>query len=101
MEQLSQIRADLRNEVRRLTRQHDPIAAEAVKGQITEITKKMGELRKGVRLCDDILLRSAQTREELEHLLDQQERNQGKEESKDELFRRRGGTGRANDPGGR
>ena len=101
MEQLSQKRADLRNEVRRLTRQHDPIAAEAVKGQITEITKKMGELRKGVRLCDDILLRSAQTREELEHLLDQQERNQGKEESKDELFRRRGGTGRANDVGGR
>ena len=101
MEQLSQKRVDLRNEVRRLTRQHDPIAAEAVKGQVTEITKKLREIRKGVRLCDDILLRSAQTREELEYLLDQQERNQGKEEPKDELFRRRGRTGRANDPGGR
>jgi len=99
IETLTNKRADLRNEVRRLQRQHDPIAAEAVKSQVSEITSKLREHRKGVRLCDEILLRSAQTREELEYLLDQQD--QGKEVDNHELFRRRGGTGRANDVGGR
>ena len=98
---LSEKRADLRNEVRRLQRQHDPFAAEGVKGQIAEITKTMREQRKGVRLCDEILLRSARTKEELEYLLDQQEQKQGKEADRNELFRGRGGTGRANVTGGR
>ena len=101
MESLTEKRADLRNEVRRLQRQHDPIAAEAMKGQVAEITKKLRDHRKGVRLCDEILLRSAQTREELEYLLNQQERKQGKEADSNELFRGRGGTGRAYEPGGR
>ena len=101
MDGLTEKRAELRNEVRRLHRQHDPIAAEAVKGQVAEITKKLREHRKGVRLCDEILLRSARTREELEYLLNQQERKQGKEAGSNELFRGRGGTGRAYELGGR
>lgn len=101
MEKLTARRAELRNEVRRLDRQHEPLTAEAVKDQISEITKTLLDLRKGVRLCDDILLRSAQTREELEILLNQQEHEYGKEEISDELFRRRGGAGRADVPGGR
>ena len=102
IDELSRRRAELRNEVRRLQRQHDPIAAEAARKQVAEITRQLRDRRKGVRLCDEILLRSSQTREELEYLLDQQEREQvGKEADNHELFRRRGGTGRANDTGGR
>ena len=101
LDSLSEKRADLRNEVRRLQRQHDPIAAEGVKCQIAEITKKLREQRKGVRLCDEILLRSARTKEELEYLLNQQEQKQGKEADRNELFWGRGGTGRANVTGGR
>ena len=87
--------------MRRLKRQRDPIGAEAVKGQITEITRQLRDTRKEVSLCDDILLRSARTREELEWLMDRQDHEQGKEENDNELFRRRGGTGRADEFGRR
>jgi len=86
-------RSELRNELKRLKRGHELTTAEAVKGQISDITKQLRGLRKEVGLCDDILLRSARTREELEWLLDQQE-SERKEEHSDELFRRRSGTGR-------
>ena len=88
----------LRNDARRLRRQGSLIEADAVKAEITEITKRLRELRKGVRICDDILLRSAQTRQELETFMEQQ---QGKEEQNHELFRRRSGTDRADESGGR
>lgn len=93
-------RKELRNDMRRLKRGGDPIAAEAVKGQISDISKRLRELRKEVGLCDDIILRSARTREELEWLLDQQEIER-EEVNNDELFRRRGGTGREDELGGR
>jgi len=86
-------RRELRNDVRRLNRQHDPIQAEAVKGQISDITKQLRELRREVSLCEDIELRSAQTREELEWILEQQEIEQREEEENDEHFRGRSGTG--------
>ncbi len=89
---------DLRNDVKRFKRGNELTAAEAAKGQISDITKQLRELRKEAGLCDDILLRSARTREELEWLLDQQE-NDRKEERKDELFRGRGGTGREDELG--
>ena len=101
VEDLTAKRSELRNEVRRLTRQHDPEAVEAVKGQISVITSELRTLRKEVVLCDDIMLRSARTREELELLLNQQEQEHGKEADSNELFRRRGGTGRADVSGGR
>ena len=101
VEDLTAKRSELRNEVRRLTRQHDSAAAETVKVQISEITKELRSLRKEVALCNDILLRSARTREELEILLDQQERTQEKEADSYELFGRRGGAGRADVSGGR
>ena len=79
----------------------DPIQAEAVKGQISEISKLLRELRKEMSLCEDIELRSAQTREELEWLLEQQEIQHREEERDDELFRGRGGAGRENELGRR
>ena len=87
-------RSELRNQMRRYKRQHDPIQAEAVKGQISDITKQLRELRKEMSLCEDIELRSTQTREELEWLLEQQEIQHREEERDNELLRGRGGAGR-------
>ena len=98
---LTEKRNELRNDMRRLKRWHDPIAAEAVKEQISEITRQLREARREVRLCDDILLRSSQTREELQWLIEQQEIEQGKEENDYEHIGRCSGTGRADEFGGR
>ena len=72
-----------------------------VRAKISEITKEMREKRKEVGLCDDILMRSAQTKEELEWLLENQEseNSQRKEENENELFGRSGGPGRENEHG--
>ncbi len=94
-------RSELRNQMRHHKRQHAPTQAEAVKVQISDITKQLRELRKEMSLCEDIELRSAQTRGELEWLLDQQEIQQREEEREDELLRGRGGAGRENELGRR
>ena len=99
--ELEEKRKGLRNEVRMHQRQHDPIMAETVKGQISDISKQLRELRKEMVLCEDITLRSAQTREELEWLLEQQEITEREEERNDELFRGRSGAGRPNELGRR
>ena len=101
MAELETKRSELRNQLRHHKRQNDPIQAEAVKGQISDITKQLRELRKEMSLCEDIELRSAQTRGELEWLLDQQEIQQREEEREDELLRGRGGAGRENELGRR
>ena len=94
-------RKGLRNEARKHQRQHDPIMAETVKGQVSDISKQLRELRKEMVLCEDITLRSAQTREELEWLLEQQEITEREEERNNELFRGRSGAGRPNELGRR
>lgn len=99
--ELEEKRKGLRNEVRMHQRQHDPIMAETVKGQISDISKQLRQLRKELVLCEDITLRSAQTREELEWLLEQQEITEREEERNDELFRGRSGAGRPNELGRR
>ena len=97
--ELEEKRAELRNEARRYKRGNALITAEAVKVQISDITKELRQLRKEVSLCDDILLRSARTKEELDWLLEQQEKNGREEVKRDELFRRVGRTGRENESG--
>lgn len=98
---LEEKRKGLRNEARKHQRQHDPIMAETVKGQVSDISKQLRELRKEMVLCEDITLRSAQTREELEWLLEQQEITEREEERNNELFRGRSGAGRPNELGRR
>lgn len=66
---LADERANLWNEVKRSKRQGDETAVDQAKIQIAEIRGRMKSLRKEVILCDDILMRSAQTREELAKLL--------------------------------
>ena len=103
---LAQIRAYedkcsmLRPALKQYKRRDEPTEAETVKGQISDIRRKLRELRREVSLCEDIVLRSAQTREELEQLLDQQENHSRKEERSDELFRGRSGADRPYEPGG-
>lgn len=98
---LEEKRKGLRNEARNFQRQHDPIMAETVKGQVSDISKQLRELRKEMVLCEDITLRSAQTQEELEWLLEQQEITEREEERNNELFRGRSGAGRPNELGRR
>ena len=97
---LNEQRLSLRNQLRRLTRQGDDQAANIVRAHIGGISQKLKDLRRDMALCDGIAERSGQVKENL-LLLKQQQEIEGKEKSEDELFRRRGGTGRANDPGGR
>ncbi len=94
-------RKALRYEMRKHQRENEPTKAETVRGQISDISKQLRELRKEEVLCEDITLRSAQTREELEWLLEQQENTERKEEISNELFRGRSGAGGPNELGGR
>lgn len=98
---LADERSKLRTELRRYERRGDPELIEGTKEQISEITQKMREKRKEAGLCDDILTRSAQTREELEWIIDHEEPEyKHREEEKDyELFGRSGGAGREDKPG--
>lgn len=91
-------RSGLRNEMRCLKRGLSFTTADAVKEQITDITKQLRELRKEVSLCDDILIRSAKTQDELDWILTQQEILR-KEEPDYELFGRCSRASRADELG--
>ena len=65
----------------------------AVREQITAVSKELSALRKEVRLCDDIAIRSGVIREKIKAVRED-EQSQGKENKRDEQFRRRSGTGR-------
>ena len=98
MDAAEQQRKDLRNLERSYARKHDHEQAEQCSAEVAELTKEIKKLRKDIYLCDDIALRSAQTREELEWIIEQQEQER-KENEPNELFRGCGGTGRENDFG--
>ncbi len=98
---LADHRAELRNDLRRAMRHGDTTAAKTLRAKIDELTVGMREKRKEVGLCDDILTRSAQTREELEWIIDHEvpEYKLGKEEYGYELFGRSSGASREDEPG--
>lgn len=96
---MTEKRKELRNEARGFRRGGEPEKEESAKTEAAAISQELWSLRKEVKLCDEILLRSAGTREELERLLEENEH--GKEEKQDELFRGRGGTDRPYELGGR
>ena len=64
-----------------------------VKEQITVISKELSALRKEVRLCGDIAIRSGVIKEKISAVRED-EQSQRKENTRDEQFRRRSGTGR-------
>jgi len=100
MATLTEQRQVLRNRLRRLSRQGDALEADAVRAQISSISQTLKTMRRDMALCDGIAERSGQVKENLA-LLKQQQEIERKERSEDELFRRRGGTGRATNAGGR
>lgn len=64
-----------------------------VKEQIAAISKELSALRREVRLCDDIAIRSGVIKEKIKAVRED-EQSQRKENKRDEQFRRRSGTGR-------
>ena len=64
-----------------------------VKEQITAISRELSALRKEVGLCEDIAIRSGVIKEKI-RAVREDEQSQRKENTRDEQFRRRSGTGR-------
>lgn len=71
----------------------DPERLSEVKTQIETLSKELAALRREVRLCDDIAMRSKVMREKIKAVRED-EQSKGKEKKRDEQFRRRSGTGR-------
>lgn len=84
MEALTAERQGLNREIRRLSRGDEDDTA--LKERRDAISARLKELRKEVGLCDSIAERSAQTREELERFMEEQEIEERRKKS-DELFR--------------
>jgi len=79
-------RKKLRYQARSI-RDEDKLAA--VKTEIAALSEKIGELRREVRLCEDIENRSADMKEKIHRAAEEQDKSQGKELNKNEPFRRR------------
>ena len=67
---------------------------EAVKAQISDISKWLGEIRKEVRLCEGIAARSDTLKEKLNVIRAEEQETRRKELMKNEHRRRCGGTDR-------
>lgn len=93
-------RRELRNRLKRLSREGDTIAVNEVRGKISVISNRLKALRREVVLCDGIAQRSGQVKDNLERLLKQKE-TERRELNEHELFRRRGGASRENVAGNR
>lgn len=70
---------------------------EAVKAQISDISKRLGEIRKEVRLCEGIAARSGMLEEKLQAVRAEEQETRRKELMKNEHRRRCGGTNRENE----
>lgn len=89
IEALTAERKELYRRQRTVEMKSDADKLEEVKGQIGAISKELAALRKEVRLCDDIAVRSGVMREKIKAVRED-EKSQGKEKKRDEQFRRRG-----------
>ena len=96
IEALTAERKELYRKQRTVTVKSDPDALSEVKTQIGTLSKELAALRREVRLCDDIAERSGVIREKIKAV--REDENKRKELTRDEQFRRRGGTGRAVQP---
>lgn len=93
IEALTADRKALYRKQRTVSVKSDDERLSAVKEQITAVSRELAALRREVRLCDDIAERSGVIKEKLKAVREDKE-SQGKENKRDEQFRRRGGTGR-------
>ena len=79
------------------SRKLDGKEKEAVKAQISDISKRLGEIRKEVRLCEGITARSDTLKEKLQAVRADEKETKRKELMKNEYRRRCGGTNRENE----
>ena len=93
IETLTIQRKALYREQRTVAVKLNPVRLSEVKAEISSISKGLAKLRREVRLCDDIAVRSGVMREKIEAVW-KDEQSRGKENNRNEQFRRRGGTGR-------
>lgn len=70
----------------------DEARCEEVSAQIAAMSKELSQLRREVKLCDDIAMRSGVMREKI------RAKSKGKETTRNEQFRRRGRAGRETQP---
>ena len=68
-----------------------------IKAEISALSGQLKELRREVRLCEDIAIRSQVIQDKMKAAREE-EKSQGKEREQDVQFRRRSGTNRANEP---
>lgn len=96
LEEKAEIASDDRKRLYKLQRtaavKTDAEKLAEIKAEISDLTKELSALRREVKLCDDIALRSGVMLEKLKAV--REDKNRGKENERHELFRRRGGTGR-------
>ena len=103
-EQLLSYQGSLKREKNELTEQRKGLYSqsrkvsgeekEAVKAQLSDISKRLGEIRKEVRLCEDIAARSGMLKEKLQAVRAEEQETKRKELMKNEHRRRCGGTNR-------
>lgn len=93
IETLTSKRAELYRRRRTVAITSDPNALEAVKAEISTLSRELTTLRREVKLCDDIAVRSGVMREKIK-AVQEDEKSKRKETTRDEQFRRRGGAGR-------
>lgn len=93
IETLTSKRAELYRRRRTVAVTSNPGALEAEKAEISTLSREVTVLRREVRLCDDIAVRSGVMREKIKAVREDA-KSQGKEKQRNEQFRRRGGAGR-------
>lgn len=87
VDQLTELRKELYNAKRRADRRDDAAGSAAISTQISDITSHLKMLRKEVILCSKIEERSAQVKENLEQI--KQQETERKEPTHNEHWRRR------------
>lgn len=98
IEKLKADRTWLRNKLKRVARSGSTSMLQSVKLEIKEVSDEISRLERSLESCDSVEQRSAQMQRELTDLKHQtMEQTEEKEEITDELLRRSGGTGRANE----
>ncbi len=93
IELLTADRKSLYRKQRTVSVKTDEDALTKVKAQIADISKELALLRREVRLCEDIAIRSGVIREKIKAVRED-EQSQGKENKRNEQFKRRSGAGR-------
>ncbi|MDR0571158.1 MAG: hypothetical protein LBG71_08125 [Clostridiales Family XIII bacterium] len=83
---LSGERKSLRYQMRSV---RDEDKSAAIKTEIAALSNRIGELRKEVRLCEDIETRSADMKTKIRKAAEEQEKSTGNEPHKHDQFRRR------------